>query len=175
MLPTTSVPSAEEYHLHWPNPDTHPHDIGPKVEKALSKLQASYMHPSTMPSRAFPDLAHCEVLVFPIIQAGQFGIREEEQCLSMLFNHLSTNRPSVSFNPSMDLTSGYFGLYKPYQDLILRSSIHCRIIAASPKVDFGISFLQRPLMFWLRRTGSMDLVAFQVEYLMVILFLNNSS
>jgi len=32
----------------------------------------------------------------------------------------------------MNLTSGYFGLYKPYQDLILRSSINCHIIAASP-------------------------------------------
>lgn len=74
------------------------------------------------------------MLVFPVIQGGQFNIREEEQCLSMLFDHLAKMPASASFKPSMDLTSGYFGLYKPYQDLILKSSINCRIIAASPKV-----------------------------------------
>jgi len=55
--------------------------------------------------------------------------------LSMLFSHLSMVKPSASFNPLMDLTSGYFGLCKPYQDLILQSSIDCRIIAASPMAN----------------------------------------
>ena len=34
----------------------------------------------------------------------------------------------------MTWTSGYFGLYKPYQDMILKSPAACEVIAASPKV-----------------------------------------
>lgn len=82
-----------------------------------------------------------DVLVFPVVQAGQFGIREEERTLSMLFSHLSEQQQlsagsgdSYYNGPLMDITSGYFGLYKDYQDLVLRSNLRCRIIAASPKV-----------------------------------------
>jgi CDP-diacylglycerol--glycerol-3-phosphate 3-phosphatidyltransferase len=129
----------EEYRLEWPDPNTHPHNIESKAEQALTKLQASFMS-SSKPANDPPDTSPSEVLVFPIIQAGQFNIREEEQCLSTLFNHLAIHRTSASFNPTMDLTSGYFGLYKPYQDLILRSSIDCRVIAASPMVHFRKRF-----------------------------------
>jgi len=135
LLSSTSPKSTEGYRLEWPDSHTHPHNIESKAEKALSKLQASYILPSTILQPEFLDTGHSEVLVFPIIQAGQFNIREEERCLSMLFEHLSTPAVSTSFNPSMDLTSGYFGLYKPYQELILRSSIDCRIIAASPMAN----------------------------------------
>jgi len=132
------LPAApnEGYRLVWPDPGTHPHSIQDKAEKALSKLQAAFMLPPATPQRDSLDAVHSEVLVFPIIQAGQFNIREEEQCLSMLFDHLATHKNSEYFNPTMDLTSGYFGLYQSYQDLILRSSIDCRIIAASPMVNF---------------------------------------
>lgn len=126
LLPTTS---SEGYRLEWPDPDTHPHHIHDKAQKALSELQASYSKSTSSSSSS-----DSEVLVFPVIQGGQFNIREEERCLSMLFDHLKTQGASTNFSPSMDLTSGYFGLYKPYQDLVLRSSIDCRIIAASPKV-----------------------------------------
>jgi CDP-diacylglycerol---glycerol-3-phosphate 3-phosphatidyltransferase len=128
--------SNEGYRLEWPDPNTHPHNIESKAEKALTKLQASFMSSSTTSQHVPPDTAPSEVLVFPIVQAGQFNIREEEQCLSILFNHLAIHGTSASLNPTMDLTSGYFGLYKPYQDLILRSSIDCRIVAASPMVNF---------------------------------------
>ena len=58
----------------------------------------------------------------------------------MLFHHLSEHHNSDSGGnyqydgPLMDLTSGYFGLYKDYRDLVLRSDLRTRIIAASPKV-----------------------------------------
>jgi len=108
----------------------HPHDIQNKAEMALTELQASYLKSSASATNEDSD-----VLVFPVIQGGQFNIREEERCLSLLFDHLSTQGVSTNFKPSMDLTSGYFGLYKPYQDLILQSSIDCRIIAASPMAN----------------------------------------
>ena len=138
LLPTNSASSIEGYRLEWPYPNTHPYDIESQVENALSKLQTSYMLSSATSTCDLPDSSHSEVLVFPIIQAGQFNIREEERCLSMLFGHLSREGTPTSLNPSMDLTSGYFGLYRPYQDLILRTSINCRIIAASPMVCFGV-------------------------------------
>lgn len=76
------------------------------------------------------------MLIFPIIQAGQFGVREEERCLHTLFEHISaeTNPKETDARPLMDITSGYFGLYKPYQDLVLNAPINTRIICASPKV-----------------------------------------
>lgn len=129
LLPTHSPKLDEAYHLQWPDRMTHPHEFEAKAESVLSKFQSSFL--SSSPTSA---TSGSDVLVFPVIQGGQFNIREEEQCLSMLFDHLAKMPASASFKPNMDLTSGYFGLYKPYQDLILKSSINCRIIAASPKV-----------------------------------------
>ena len=84
-----------------------------------------------------------DVLIFPIIQAGQFGIREEERALSMLFSHLSQQHSRKDDQhddgPLMDLTSGYFGLYKDYRELVLQANLRCRILAASPKVRTGCS------------------------------------
>lgn len=74
------------------------------------------------------------VLIFPIIQAGQFGIREEERALAMLFNEISEQYDTLQGAPTMDITSGYFGIYKDYCEHILRTRIGCRILAASPKV-----------------------------------------
>lgn len=56
--------------------------------------------------------------------------------MSLLFEHLQHHlQESPSSTPSIDLTSGYFGLYKAYQDLVLKSNINCQIICASPKVS----------------------------------------
>lgn len=134
LLPTTTEHSNEGYRVEWPDTATHPHGFQSKAESALAKLQASYLTPKKLTSDSQSTL-ESDVLVFPVLQGGQFNIREEENSLSMLFRHLSTQEVSASCNPIMDLTSGYFGLYKPYQDFILNSSIDCRIIAASPKVS----------------------------------------
>ena len=75
-----------------------------------------------------------KTLVIPVIQAGQFNIREEESVFQLLFRHLGK---LTTQRPILDLTSGYFSLYKPYQDLILQvPNLDCRIVAASPKVMF---------------------------------------
>lgn len=76
----------------------------------------------------------------PIIQGGQFSLREEERALSLLFQEFPrqsvqlSHQPGIYSGPLIDLTSGYFGLYDDYCQLILQSSVRCRIIAASPKV-----------------------------------------
>lgn len=78
------------------------------------------------------------VLLFPVIQAGQFGIFEEETTLGLLFQNLQhfslSTITASSLRPLIDVTSGYFGLYKPYQDLILKSAADVNIFVASPKV-----------------------------------------
>lgn len=75
-------------------------------------------------------------MIMPVIQGGQFGIREEERGMSMLFSHLTeASAASGDQRPLIDFTSGYFGLYEPYQDLILKSGVDTRIICASPLVS----------------------------------------
>jgi CDP-diacylglycerol--glycerol-3-phosphate 3-phosphatidyltransferase len=81
------------------------------------------------------------VLLVPIIQAGQFGIKEEEWVFQELFSRLK--RFPDADRPILDLTSGYFSLYKPYQDLILNTpKVDCRIVAASPKAGYFCSFVK---------------------------------
>ena len=57
--------------------------------------------------------------------------------MALLFRLLDSKMsdPNVPKRPLVDLTSGYFGLYEPYQELILASDVETRIIAAGPKVD----------------------------------------
>ncbi|KAG6336934.1 hypothetical protein ID866_2172 [Astraeus odoratus] len=119
--------------IQWPDPNTRPWEIQPDVEHSLSKFQTSFQT-SLMGTRA-TESSDDDVLLFPIIQGGQFNIREEERTVSMLFNHLRLHASSNSSMPLMNLTSGYFGLYRPYQDLILKSTVGCKILAASPKAN----------------------------------------
>jgi CDP-diacylglycerol--glycerol-3-phosphate 3-phosphatidyltransferase len=132
VLATPSGPA-----LHWEDTSVLPWQIQSKAERVLSQFQMNHLLSSTSTTEDHPNLS--DVVIFPVIQAGQFNIREEEHTLSMLFNHLASRDDSLGQRPVMNLTSGYFGLYKQYQDLILKSSVGCSIIAASPKVNFFFS------------------------------------
>ncbi|KAG2146215.1 hypothetical protein DEU56DRAFT_731670 [Suillus clintonianus] len=118
--------------LHWEDTSVSPCRIQAKAERVLSQFQMKHLLSS--PSSTSEEHANSDVVIFPVIQAGQFNIREEELALSMLFDHLSS-RERIGKQPVMDLTSGYFGLSREYQDLILKSDIGCSIIAASPKAN----------------------------------------
>ncbi|KII88182.1 hypothetical protein PLICRDRAFT_91952 [Plicaturopsis crispa FD-325 SS-3] len=125
------TPSSPEYNLSWPDSQTNPHKFQRKAEKALTDFQAS-----TRLSLLSEEQGSHDTVIFPIIQAGQFNVREEEECLTLLFKHLAENAPSSSTpGPLVDLTSGYFGLSKSYQSLIIDSTVDCRIVAASPKAN----------------------------------------
>ncbi|KAI0362536.1 hypothetical protein OH77DRAFT_1388512 [Trametes cingulata] len=146
LLPAPESP--EGYVLHWPDTTTHPHRIEAKAQQALSAFQraqhlaspASSVLETEKELSLTPENDH-DVLVFPVIQAGQFDIREEERCLGLLFRELSAQQPprfpgeSKYDGPLVDLTSGYFALYKPYQQAIISSRLACRILAASPKAN----------------------------------------
>jgi hypothetical protein len=93
-----------------------------------------------------------KVLMFPLIQAGQFNIRDEERALKLLFEHLNAvvDPSSKNGRPLLDLTSGYFGLYKEYQNLILQSpNVDCRIVASSPKASNSFFFASCTHTFFL--------------------------
>ncbi|KIO13576.1 hypothetical protein M404DRAFT_993133 [Pisolithus tinctorius Marx 270] len=123
-------PASTEPAIIWPDPCTNPWKIQPLVEHSLSKFQSSHLTSAT----------HChksgDVLLFPMIQGGQFNIREEERTVSLLFQHLAPYISSSAVpTPLMNLTSGYFGLYRPYQEQILKSSVGCNILVASPQAN----------------------------------------
>ncbi|KAI3609190.1 cdp-diacylglycerol-glycerol-3-phosphate 3-phosphatidyltransferase [Moniliophthora roreri] len=127
--------TGDGYTMFWPDFNTHPHHIHKKAEKAFTDFQHSYRQ------RSLPESSEGDekVMVFPIIQAGQFNVREEEQAMDILFrraNGQSSGEKKSEERPLIDFTSGYFGLYKPYQDLVLRSrNVDVRIVAASPKAN----------------------------------------
>ncbi len=146
LLPSPS--STDNYTLHWADKDTHPHRIEAKAQQALLSLQKAHRDVSevSLVKRSEKDPSgqpHGEddVLIFPVIQAGQFDIREEEQCLSLLFRELAAQQrysvpPASDYEgPVVDLTSGYFALYKPYQSAVIKSRLACRILAAGPRVS----------------------------------------
>ena len=133
-------PSIDAPIIQWPDPSTQPCKIHSKVYNALTQFQAA-----RLTSSRFTD----DTVLFPVIQGGQFNIREEERVLSVLFNHLASQRASGAPTPALTWTSGYFGLHKPYQDMILKSPAACDVIAAGPKVvayalPFLISFSSAP-------------------------------
>jgi CDP-diacylglycerol--glycerol-3-phosphate 3-phosphatidyltransferase len=132
-------PATGQPVFRWEDTSTLPWQIQSKAERALSQFQAKHLL-SSMSSQNREERANAsDVLIFPILQAGQFNVREEERTLSMLFDHLASREHHIDQHV-VDLTSGYFGLSKQYQDLILKSNVGCNIIAASPKVNLpGVS------------------------------------
>ncbi|KAG1723708.1 hypothetical protein EDB19DRAFT_348034 [Suillus lakei] len=121
--------------LHWEDTSVLPWQISSKAEHVLSQFQMKHLLSSVSSPSSEEQANSSDVVIFPIVQAGQFNIREEEHTLSMLFDHLASRGYCIDQQPVMNLTSGYFGLSKEYQDLILKSNIGCSIIAASPKAN----------------------------------------
>ncbi|CCL99620.1 uncharacterized protein FIBRA_01639 [Fibroporia radiculosa] len=141
LLPSSST--SGDYVLDWPDQRTHPHHFESKAQAALTAFQDRSRKSSiskvtsVMSGVQQGEKSKADTLVFPIIQAGQFSVREEERCLSLLFRQVSGTESQTPGNTGhmIDLTSGYFGLYKPYQDLIIGSQLACRVLAASPKAN----------------------------------------
>lgn len=65
------------------------------------------------------------------------GIKEEERAMAEVWKAVKESHEGEqdeSRKVEVDLTSGYFGLYKKYKQLVVESPAAVRIIAASPKV-----------------------------------------
>jgi CDP-diacylglycerol--glycerol-3-phosphate 3-phosphatidyltransferase len=118
--------------VSWPNKLQSPQKIEASVGKSLRDLQERQRQ--LFQESTVAETSNGDILLFPIIQGGQFNIREEEQCLHQLFLRLDDYSKRSSAVPLVDITSGYFGLNKTYQELIRRSQSDVRVLAASPKV-----------------------------------------
>lgn len=99
---------------------------------------------------------------WPVIQAGELGVKEEEAALGRVWEAVrASHAPTAVVNGAnhgqkqdqgfsqeqekqsaalsrtkveVDITSGYFGLYKKYKQWIIDSPALTRVIAASPEV-----------------------------------------
>ena len=69
---------------------------------------------------------------------GPYGIQDETSAVPIVFRYMQqeTERGKhlgASRSARLDLTSGYFSLYEPYQALVLATRFAVRIIAAAPQ------------------------------------------
>lgn len=126
------------YTLTWSDKNILSENIESSAGLALSRFQEMRRSEYRQLNMSLPNRE--DVIIFPIIQGGQFNVREEEHCLKLLFKHLSNSPQAADWRPLLDLTSGYFSLYSPYQQLVQRSTVGCRIVVASPVVNIITSF-----------------------------------
>jgi len=69
-------------------------------------------------------------------------------------------------SPTVDLTSGYFGLSKLYQSFVLQSGVRTELLCASPQVRRQPWYLSVSLIVALsrRQMGSTIVVVYLVAY-----------
>lgn len=153
-LSASPPPSASPHHLIpltetrpgpslvWPSPSVHPRQFNSHAQATLTAFQRSW-HASN-PARA--RRIDVDTWFYPVIQAGTVGIREEERGLGKVFKFADQDDVKV------DLTSGYFGLYKKYKEAVLQSKAPFRVIAASPKVSNSLTALTTgKRLLWVER------------------------
>lgn len=137
------------YHLSWRHPTAHPRHFESAAKSAIKNLQDSYTTPNPNPNpnprissplpimrEDEPARAEHDTEIYPLIQSGVLGIREEEHVLTSLFDRLLESSDSER-KTLIDLTSGYFALCEPYQRRALCPGLNWRILAASPKVSLA--------------------------------------
>ncbi|KAF8323407.1 hypothetical protein DL93DRAFT_2071139 [Clavulina sp. PMI_390] len=130
--PFSQSPQDQAYRLEWCNDQAHPRGYQPEANKAINELQNSTYSSQASESRASDH----DTVIYPLIQSGVLGVREEEMALSSLFDYLLSNAPQAEKDRTIvDLTSGYFALYEPYQLRAMREGLDWRILAASPKAN----------------------------------------
>lgn len=147
--------AAADYTLQWPLADP-PHAIEPAAASLLQSFQSAARTASAFalrprahpyaPSRyyALPSApeegivedaedAGDDVLVFPVLQAGQLGIREEERAVGALFG-----AGGLGGEGEMQLTSGYFALPARYQAALVGARVPVRVLCAAPEVSSAV-------------------------------------
>lgn len=74
---------------------------------------------------------------WPVIQAGELGVKEEEAALGRVWEAVrdAHGHEDGRARVEVDLTSGYFGLYKAYKQMVVDSPALTRVIAAAPEVS----------------------------------------
>ncbi|KAL1413053.1 CDP-diacylglycerol--glycerol-3-phosphate 3-phosphatidyltransferase [Vanrija albida] len=129
----------------WRERSLEPRAWAPHAKATISAFQQAWRASNGVRARdAREDGA--DTWFWPVIQAGVLGIREEESALGNVWHAI---RMAGDGAVDVDLTSGYFGLYKAYKQAVIDSPAQVRVIAASPKVSREPSQALTP-----SRTGS---------------------
>jgi CDP-diacylglycerol--glycerol-3-phosphate 3-phosphatidyltransferase len=127
-LAAKPAPNGEggTYQLTWTNRTLCHGQIELEARNSIRALQDRFSEPLS-----YADVPpECDTFVYPLIQSGVLGVREEEMILADVLDCLlerGVNKYAI------DLTSGYFALYEPYQLRALKDGLDWRILAASPK------------------------------------------
>lgn len=128
--------------LIWPVPSIHPRQFHQHALATLTAFQNAWKSSNASRSRR----VDVDTWFWPVIQAGVLGLKEEEAAMDLVWR--AVNEISASpegLDVEVDLTSGYFGLYKAYKRAIIQSPAPVRVIAASPEANgfFGSKGLSR--------------------------------
>ncbi|CAE6392358.1 unnamed protein product [Rhizoctonia solani] len=119
--------SSLGYALDWSHHDASRFNFANLAKREINDFQTGVRDARPL------DHANNQVVLFPMIQSGVLGIREEERCLHTLFDLLDSG--GLPETPLAEITSGYFALYGPYQDRVVASKADYRIVAASPSAN----------------------------------------
>ncbi|KIR81704.1 CDP-diacylglycerol-glycerol-3-phosphate 3-phosphatidyltransferase [Cryptococcus gattii EJB2] len=133
-LSTSPVSIHPRASLIWPSPSINPRKFSLHALATLTAFQNSWRASNTARSRR----VDVDTWFWPVLQAGVLGIKEEERAMAEVWKAVKESHEGEqdeSRKVEVDLTSGYFGLYKKYKQLIVESPAAVRIIAASPKAN----------------------------------------
>ncbi|KAJ9113158.1 hypothetical protein QFC20_002050 [Naganishia adeliensis] len=120
--------------LLWREPYIHPRAFAPHANATISAFQRSWRE---MKRGRRIDI---DTWIWPMIQGGVLGIQEEEQGLDKVLKaardmEIAKAEGWAQNGVMVDLTSGYFGLYRKYKDAIIESQAPYKVIAASPEAN----------------------------------------
>lgn len=76
-----------------------------------------------------------DTVVYPLVQMGQYNIKQDETVTSQILTNLQQNE-------SIFLSSSYFNLPQIYKDAILTADGSFKILASSPQVNVFLLPLQ---------------------------------
>ena len=133
---------AAHSHRVLPDMSTGPPEIGfdPLSSTANSQKYIKLMsenvgkllvndHPENYSACAVSSDVDADTAVFPLIQMGQYGIRQEEVVTTALME-------GVQKNERLCLASGYFNLPSKYISALLQAEGDISVLAASPQVIY---------------------------------------
>lgn len=141
LRPVDNDPNFGNFALVWPTSKQEPQIPNPlKHPRTFTRVAKDLM---TTFQRDWQELSRYDLdvdgerdtVVVPILQMGPFDVCEEETSIIGLLDAIHRDPQSPELNTTVDLTSGYFSLYRKYQDKLLQTIAIFRLLAASPQAN----------------------------------------
>ncbi|WVQ85456.1 hypothetical protein IAT38_007621 [Cryptococcus sp. DSM 104549] len=137
--PSPTSPAPSRASLIWPSASINPRRFEQHALATLTAFQNSWRLSNPSRSRR----VDVDTWFWPVLQAGVLGIKEEERAMAQIWGAVKDSYADKGAEGGeggggqveVDLTSGYFGLYKKYKQAVIESPAPVRVIAASPKAN----------------------------------------